>query len=118
MVNSFFSSLWFSSVLVFPARLFVYAGSCAKAGRPPQTRHGCAVFLIAYRRAVKNPLAVLEFAASSSPYDDASIHPARGHPTAAAATQLMQRIMVDHARRGRVQRVATGRRVKQKAATR
>src|SRR5258708_28005249 len=36
----------------------------------------------------------------------------------AAVAQLMRRIMVDHARRGRVQRVATGRRVKQKAATR
>jgi hypothetical protein len=69
-------------------------------------------------RAVKIYLSVLESAASSSLHDDASIHPARGHPTAAAATQLMQRIMVDHARRGRVQRVATGRRVKQKAATR
>src|SRR5260370_39774513 len=88
-----------------------------KAEIPPGTRHDCAVFLIAYRRAVKNPLAVLEFAASSSPYDDASIHPARGHPTTAAAAQLMQRIMVDQARRGRVQREATGRRLKPKSAT-
>jgi hypothetical protein len=39
--------------------------------RPPQTRHGCAVFFFASGRAVKNPLALLEFAASSSPYDDA-----------------------------------------------
>jgi len=60
-------------------------------------------FLIASGRAVKIPLSLLDFAASSSLYDDASIHAARGHPTAATAAQLMQRIMVDHARRGRVQ---------------
>ena len=40
----------------------------------------------------------------------------RNHFVAAAA-QLMRRIMVDHTRRGRAQRVASGRRVKQKAAT-
>ena len=36
----------------------------------------------------------------------------------AAAAQLMRRIMVDYARRGRAQRMAGGWRVKQKAATR
>jgi RNA polymerase sigma factor (TIGR02999 family) len=49
----------------FPACV-VYAGSCGKAERPPETRHDCAVFLIASGRAVKNPSAVLEFAASST----------------------------------------------------
>jgi hypothetical protein len=58
------------SVLVFPASV-VCAGSCAKAERPPETRHDCAVFLIAWGRAVEIYLSVLEFAASSSLYDDA-----------------------------------------------
>jgi hypothetical protein len=106
------------SILVFPARLlFVPVHVLKRKGRlkPATTAQ---FFLMAPGCAVKIHLSVLESAASSSLYDDASIHPARGHPTAAAAAQLMQRIMVDHARRGRVQRVATGRRVKQKAATR
>jgi hypothetical protein len=38
----------FVLVLVFPARL-VCAGSFGKAERPPETRHDCAVFLIASR---------------------------------------------------------------------
>jgi hypothetical protein len=58
------------SVLVFPA-FVVCAGSCAKAERPPETRHDCAVFLIAFGRAVKNPSTALEFAASSSLYHGA-----------------------------------------------
>jgi hypothetical protein len=90
----------------------------SKAEIPPETRHDCAVFFDCVRLCCKNPWIVIQFAAARTLHDDASIHPARGHPTAAAATQLMQRIMVDHARRGRVQRAATGRRVKQKAATR
>jgi hypothetical protein len=102
----------------FSGVFVVCAGSCVKAERPPETRHDCAVFLIAAGRAVKIPLSVLDFAASNSLCDDASIHATRGHPTAAAAAQLMRRIMVDHARRERAQRVASGRRVKQKAATR
>src|SRR5260370_24854685 len=39
-------------------------------------------FLIASGYAVKIHLSVLEFAASSSLYDDAPIHATRGHPTA------------------------------------
>jgi len=39
--------------LVF--RLFVCAGSSAKAESPPKTRHHCAVFFIASGRAVKIP---------------------------------------------------------------
>src|SRR6266536_3956982 len=69
------------SVLVFPASV-VCAGSCAKAERPPETRHDCVVFLDRLRPCCKNPLIVLEFAASSSLYDDAPIHATRGHPTA------------------------------------
>src|SRR4029077_16655910 len=60
----------------------VCAGSCGNAERPPETRHACAVFLIASRLCYKNPSTVLEFAASSSPYDDALFHATRGHPTA------------------------------------
>jgi len=112
----FLSKVYF--LFGFFGAFFVCAGSSGKAERPPETRHDCAVFFDRLRLCCKNSPMVVDFAASSSLYDDASIHPARGHPTAAAATQLMQRIMVDHARRGRVQRVATGRRVKQKAATR
>jgi len=41
-------------------------GSCAKAERPPQTRHDCAVFFDRLRVCCKNPSMVLEFAASSS----------------------------------------------------
>jgi len=74
------------SVLVFSGASVVCAGSSAKAERPLKTRHGCAVFLIAYRRAVKNPLAVLEFAASSSPYDDAPF-------TRQEVTQLLRRLL-------------------------
>jgi hypothetical protein len=51
---------------------------------PTQTRHGCPVFLIAFGRAVKNHLAVLEFAASNSPYDDALY-------TRQEVTQLLRR---------------------------
>ena len=43
-------------------------------------------FLIASGRAVKNPLAVLEFAASSSPYDDAP-------STRQEVTQLLRRLL-------------------------
>src|SRR6266700_7493352 len=46
---------------------------------PVTTAH---FFLIAFGRAVKICLSVLEFAASSSLYDDASIHATRGNPTA------------------------------------
>ncbi len=66
------------------------------------------------RLCCKNPSTVLEFAASSSLYDDAPIHATRGHPTAGAAAQLMQRIIVDHPRGGRAQRVASVALVKQK----
>jgi hypothetical protein len=91
---------------------------CAKAESPPKTRHDCALFFDRLQPPYKNISIVVDFAASSSLYDDALIHAPRGHPTAAAAAQLMRRIMIDHARRGRTQRVASGRRVKQKAATR
>jgi hypothetical protein len=60
-MGSFF--LRFGFYFGFLRRVHVYAGSCAKAGTPPQTRHGCEVFLIAFGRAVKNLLALLEFAA-------------------------------------------------------
>jgi hypothetical protein len=66
MVLSFYGLVY---VLVFPA-CSCFAGSCAKALSRPQTRHGCAVFSIASGRAVKNPWP-LEFAASSSPDDNA-----------------------------------------------
>jgi hypothetical protein len=68
-MGSFF--LRFGFCFGFLRRVHICAGSCAKAGRPSQTRHGCAVFLIASGRVAKNPLAVLEFAASSSSHDDA-----------------------------------------------
>jgi hypothetical protein len=57
--------------LGFLRRVHVGAGSCAKAGRHPETRHDCAVFLIASGPRSKNALTVLEFAALSNPYDDA-----------------------------------------------
>src|SRR6266496_1998745 len=69
------------SVLVFPASV-VYAGSIAKAERPPETRHDCAIFLDRLRLCCKKSSTVLECAASSSLYDDAPIHATRGHPTA------------------------------------
>src|ERR1700730_1572217 len=49
-----------------------------KAKLPPETRHDCAVFLIASRRAAK----MLEFAASSSLYEDALTRATTCHPTA------------------------------------
>jgi hypothetical protein len=41
-MGSFF--LWFGLFLFSPA-CSCFAGSCAKAVSPPQTRHGCAIFL-------------------------------------------------------------------------
>jgi hypothetical protein len=70
------------SVFGFSGASVVCAGSSAKAERPPQTRHDCTVFLIASGQCCKKPSIVLEFAASSSLYDDTSIRAARGHPTA------------------------------------
>jgi hypothetical protein len=53
-----------------------------KAEIPPETRHDCAVFLIASRSYCKNPSIVLEFLAARSLYEDALTRTARGHPTA------------------------------------
>src|SRR5437870_740249 len=76
-----FSCFRFAFCFGFPASV-VCAGSCGKAERPPETRHGCAVFFDRLRLCCKNPSIVLEFAASSSLYDDAPIHATRGHPIA------------------------------------
>jgi hypothetical protein len=65
----------------FPASV-VYAGSCGKAERPPETRHTLGSFFDRLRLCCKNPSIMLEFAASSSLYDDALFHATRGHPTA------------------------------------
>jgi hypothetical protein len=46
-MGSFF--LWFDLYLVFTG-MFIFAGSCAKAVSPPQTRHGCAIFFFASAR--------------------------------------------------------------------
>jgi hypothetical protein len=54
----------------FPA-FVVCAGSCVKAERPPQTRHDYAAFCDRPRPRCENRSIVLEFVASSSPYDDA-----------------------------------------------
>jgi hypothetical protein len=107
--------VWF--LLVFPARLlFVPVHSVKRKGRlkPATTAR---FFCDRLRLRCENPSTVLECAASSSLYDDALFHATRGHPTAAAAAQLMRRIIADHARHGRAQRVASVALVKQKAAT-
>src|SRR4029453_7152424 len=46
---------------------------------PPRQR---SFFVVAFRPCCENPSVVLEFAASSSLYDDALFHATRGHPTA------------------------------------
>ena len=60
----------FGFCLVFPASV-VGAGSSVKAESPPETRHDGAVFFGRLRPCCENPSIVLEFAASSSLYDDA-----------------------------------------------
>jgi hypothetical protein len=44
---------WFVFCFGFSGVFVVCAGSCAKAERTAETRHDCAVFLIAFGRAVK-----------------------------------------------------------------
>jgi hypothetical protein len=39
----FLFEVWF--LVGFSGAFVVYAGSCVKAERPPETRHDCAVFL-------------------------------------------------------------------------
>src|SRR5439155_11015184 len=50
-----FSCFRFAFCFGFSGASVVCAGSCGKAERPPETRHGCAVFLIASGCAVKIP---------------------------------------------------------------
>src|SRR5436190_4448824 len=59
-MGSFF--LRFGFYFGFGRRIHVYAGSCAKAGRPPQTRHDCAVFFDCLRLCCENPSIVIQFA--------------------------------------------------------
>jgi hypothetical protein len=67
----------------FVRRVCLRAGSSAKAETPTETRHDCAVL---FDRPLwpcrKIPRPLLEFAVSSSLYDDAPIRATRGHPTA------------------------------------
>jgi hypothetical protein len=66
----------------FFRRVFFEPVLSAKAEIPIGIRHDWGFFLVPLRRAVLIPSIVLEFAASSSRYDDAPIHAARGYATA------------------------------------
>ena len=68
-MGSFFLGL--VSVLVFSGVFMFMPVHVRKRGDPLKPATATQFFLIASRRAVKNPLAVLEFAASSSSHDDA-----------------------------------------------
>jgi hypothetical protein len=59
------------SVLVFSGVFMFVPVHVRKRGDRPKPAIAAQFFLITPGRAVKNHLAVLEFAASSSPYDDA-----------------------------------------------
>jgi hypothetical protein len=91
MLFSSFSFDNFLSFLVYGLLLFGFSGASVfraginvllppKAERPPETRHDCLVCAVV--PCCKKPSNVLEFAASSSLYDDAIDRAATGYPTA------------------------------------
>src|SRR5436190_22512126 len=81
------SCLGLVSVLVFPACLLVVPVHVRKRRGRVRPATIAQFFFDCLRLPCKNPSIVIQFAAASSPYDDAPIHATSSHPTARRVEQ-------------------------------